>query len=157
MKFYSEIHFYRKALLDFSVMKMCKMIIQLIFLFEGIAMLITGPLLMVAPLWVLQVYGVKDPPLVAADVVPWFGSLVFLMGWVETRCWGKMNRFEVEAWMIADFLYMYALYVFITRHGQWNIFSFVLSFLFPLLYWPIRLYWLLRVGHYDDVKLTHPD
>jgi len=115
-------------------------------------MVITGPLLMIAPHWVLQTYGVKDPPMVAADVVPWFGALVFLMGWVESRAWGKLTRFEVEAWLIADFLYMYALWVFIRAHGEWNLYSFVYSFLFPLLYWPVRAYWLLCVGHYDDGK-----
>ncbi|KAL6057403.1 hypothetical protein QOT17_015552 [Balamuthia mandrillaris] len=120
-------------------------IIHWIHLFEGIAMLITGPILMLFPQLVLSLYAVSPQVVgaaVAADVVPWFGALVVLMGWVETRCWGRMLRPMVEAWLIADVLYLLAFYVFVERHGQWNLWSFALSALFPILYAPLRVYWL---------------
>jgi len=118
--------------------------VENLHLFEGIAMLITGPILMAFPALTLSLYECPVPSFsLAADVVPWFGALVFLMGWVETRYWGRVPRPVVEAWLIADVLYLVVFYLFIERHvGHWNFWSFVCSALFPILWAPLRVYWL---------------
>jgi hypothetical protein len=127
--------------------------INYIHLFEGLAMLITGPFLMYFPQLTLDLYGVNHTP-VAADIVPWyeplylathkrrFGALVTLMGWMEWRMWKNLPRAWIEACLIADLLYLGAFYVFISRHGVWNFWSFGASALFPILWAPLRFYWL---------------
>jgi len=119
-------------------------------------MLITGPILMLFPRMTLQLYGLTAASCcqAAVDTVPWFGSLVLLMGWVECRVAGRLTRPEVEAWLIADIAYFLALKAFVDNNlgGQWNFWSFGASALFPLLWCPVRLYWLLYLGHYDDVQ-----
>jgi hypothetical protein len=47
-------------------------------------------------------YRAIDAPPIAYEVVPWFGSLVFMMGWLELRVLGRMTRPEVEGWLLAD-------------------------------------------------------
>ena len=44
--------------------------------------------------------------------------------------------------LIADVLYLVAFYVFIERHGDWNFWSVICSALFPILWAPLRVYWL---------------
>eukprot|EP00741_Cyanophora_paradoxa_P006526 tig00001024_g6317.t1 len=124
-------------------------IVRLIFLFEGVSMAITGPILMAAPKMALELFGVKNPSDAAAGGVAWFGALVFLMGWVESRSWGAMTKFEVEGWLLADFAFLAVFVPWINSHGVWNFWSAVCSAGFPIVYAPIRLYWLLCVGGYD--------
>lgn len=97
------------------------------------------------------------------------------MGWVECRVGGRLTVPEVEAWLIADALY--AIYLWVSRGrltsssrqhsscpcttckiwinnnvgGVWNLFS-VFSVLFPVLWAPFRIYWLLRLRTWTDVK-----
>lgn len=56
--------------------------------------------------------------------------------------WKNLPRAWIEACLIADILYLAAFYIFIERHGEWNFWSFVASALFPILYAPLRFYWL---------------
>jgi len=117
-------------------------VLNYIHLFEGIAMLITGPFLMYFAELTLDLYGVRPFSQVAVDVVPWFGALVTLMGWMEFRMWRKLPRAWIEACLIADILWLGAFFLFIQKHGVWNFWSFVASALFPILYAPLRFYWL---------------
>jgi hypothetical protein len=132
-----------------------KEIVRLIFLFEGIAMLITGPILCFCPATVLSLYTAPqyqqmgvDAPGIAADIVPWFGALVSLMGWTESRTGGRLTRAEVEGWLVGDLLYIYGFYLWVQRYSLWNFWT-VGSIAFPVLYAPIRVYWLLFCGDYD--------
>jgi len=126
-----------------------KEIVRLIFLFEGVAMLITGPLLCFAPHACLSLYEV-DAPGIAVDIVPWFGALVALMGWTETRTFGRLTRAEVEGWLVGDLLYIYAFYLWVERYSRWNFWALVASIAFPVLYAPIRVYWLIFLGGYEE-------
>jgi len=123
--------------------------INYLHLFEGWAMLLTGPFLMIFGELTLQLYGVKHIASQASDTVPWFGALVTLMGWVEVRMWKNLPRAWIEACLLADILYLIAFYIFIERHGEWNFWSFVCSAMFPMLWAPVRTYWLLWT---DELK-----
>ena len=85
-------------------------VIRIIFLLEGIAMVITGPFLMLFPSWTMELYEVRlalskftaeSIGCAASAAVQWFGALVLLMGWVEVRKNGRLDAPEVEAWLIA--------------------------------------------------------
>jgi len=90
----------------------------------------------------LKLYEITHISEIAASTVQWFGALVILMGWVETRAWGLMPRYCVEAWLIADILYTIVFYDFVQKYAVWNIFTLHFSILFPIIYAPIRVYWL---------------
>jgi hypothetical protein len=127
--------------------------IKWMFLFEGVAMLLTAPVLMFYGSEVLELYATVSSPLairVGGAVVPWFGALVLLMGWLECRVGGRLSVAEVEAWLIADIAYVVALARFVHEYTSgWNLWSFAFSALFPLLWAPVRIYWLLFLRSYD--------
>jgi len=113
--------------------------------FEAITMLLTGPFLMYYAQLTLELYGVKNPSQLAIDIVPWFGALVTLMGWLEWRLWKRLPRAWIEACLIADILYGGSFFLFIQRHGEWNIWS-LFSIGFPVVYAPMRYYWLFHTN-----------
>jgi hypothetical protein len=49
----------------------------------------------------------------ADAAVGWFGALVLLMGWIETRKFGRLDTPEVEGWLIADVCYALLFYRFV--------------------------------------------
>ena len=113
-------------------------------------MLITGPILMFFPQMTFDLYDIVDPPSSSSiRALQWFGALVLLMGWTETRKLGKLDAPEVEAWLIADIFYAYWMYCFVadgSTHG-WNFWS-VFSIAFPILWAPVRLFWLFSDRKY---------
>ena len=118
---------------------------------EGVAMLATGPFLMLFGGWTLDLWGVAavaggagDARAVAALCVAMFGALVFLMGWIEARVWGRLSRECVEAWFVADLLFLMAFVPLIHGYGVWNFWSIWGTAFWPLSYAPARLYWLTR-------------
>ena len=128
-------------------------VVQSIFLFEGIAMLITGPILFAFPESVMELYQVRlalskitidSIGCAASSAVQWFGALVALMGWIECRKFGRLDNIEVEAWLIADVLYAYSFISFVSYCTEgWNVWS-LFSVVFPIMWAPLRVYWLLR-------------
>lgn len=116
--------------------------IRLIFLAEGVAMLVTGPFLMLWPQWTVTLYGASATFGHVGSAIPWFGALVLLMGWVETRKMGRLDAPEVEAWLIADVAYAFFFHKWVIHYtpgyNLWSLFSIA----FPILWAPLRVYWL---------------
>ena len=139
--------------------------------FEGWAMLLTGPFLMVFGEYTLGLWGVNvramslaasssSAAAVAAAVadiaglsIGQFGALVFLMGWIEVRYHGLLPRYCVEAWLIADILYLIVFLLLIVRYGEFNFWSIWGTAAWPASYAPVRCYWLWLNPARQPVKL----
>src|SRR5262249_39149129 len=114
-----------------------------VFLLEGVAMIITGPFLMVWPQLVLELYSTRHFSPSAVGGVQWFGALVLLMGWVEMRKWGRLDRPEIEAWLLADVAYAVCFSHWVNKHAEWNFWA-VFSIVFPIGWAPLRIAMLSR-------------